>query len=98
MVVHIPQEIPGEPVITTMELARKMRIGSRAVTDVPPHLSLDVLAHEAKGRAVRGNPGRMRVGTDLMEVSQVAASVAHFGDRYVRRLFTEHEIACCQGS
>lgn len=40
----------------------------------------------------------VRVGMDLMPIDQVAESVARFGDRYVRRLFTSHEVASCQGS
>jgi len=39
---------------------------------------------------------RLRVGVDLVAVADVAASVLHFGDRYVRRLFTPHEIDCCR--
>ena len=35
----------------------------------------------------------IRVGTDLTRVADVAASIACFGDRYLRRLFTEHELA-----
>jgi holo-[acyl-carrier protein] synthase len=37
-----------------------------------------------------------RVGVDLVTVADVAASVRHFGDRYVNRIFTPHEVACCQ--
>jgi len=39
----------------------------------------------------------VRVGVDLVRVGDVAESVARFGRRYLRRVFTEHEIACCQG-
>jgi holo-[acyl-carrier protein] synthase len=39
----------------------------------------------------------VRVGADLAGVQQVADSVARFGDRYLRRVYTEHEIACCPG-
>jgi holo-[acyl-carrier protein] synthase len=39
----------------------------------------------------------VRVGADLAGVQQVADSVARFGDRYLRRVYTEHEIACCAG-
>jgi holo-[acyl-carrier protein] synthase len=35
----------------------------------------------------------IRIGVDLVQVSQVEASLARFGDRFVRRLFTEGEIA-----
>jgi holo-[acyl-carrier protein] synthase len=37
-----------------------------------------------------------RVGIDLVEVAQVDASMARFGDRYLHRLFTPHELACAQ--
>jgi holo-[acyl-carrier protein] synthase len=39
----------------------------------------------------------VRVGADLAGVQQVVDSVARFGDRYLRRVYTEHEIACCPG-
>jgi len=39
---------------------------------------------------------QLRVGLDLVDVGEVAASVARFGDRYVRRVFTAHEINCCR--
>jgi holo-[acyl-carrier protein] synthase len=39
----------------------------------------------------------VRVGMDLVEVRVVASSVAHFGDRYVTRIFTPHEVASCIG-
>jgi holo-[acyl-carrier protein] synthase len=35
-----------------------------------------------------------RVGIDLVEVAQVDASVTRFGDRYLHRLFTPHELDC----
>ena len=38
----------------------------------------------------------LRVGMDLVSVGEVAASLDHFGDRYVTRLFTEHEIETCR--
>jgi holo-[acyl-carrier protein] synthase len=39
----------------------------------------------------------LRVGVDLVAVEDIVASVQRFGDRYVRRIFTAHEIACCLG-
>jgi holo-[acyl-carrier protein] synthase len=39
----------------------------------------------------------IRVGADLMMVGQVADSIASFGDRYLRRVYTEHEIDSCGG-
>jgi len=39
----------------------------------------------------------LSVGVDLVDISEVAKSVKRFGDKYLRRVYTEHEIACCQG-
>jgi holo-[acyl-carrier protein] synthase len=41
-------------------------------------------------------PSGMRVGLDFVEIAEVAQSIAHFGDRYVNRIYTDHEIACCR--
>jgi holo-[acyl-carrier protein] synthase len=41
---------------------------------------------------------RLRVGVDLVDVPSVAASIAAFGDRYLRRLFTAGELAYAAGS
>jgi holo-[acyl-carrier protein] synthase len=43
--------------------------------------------------AGRGSP---RVGVDLADVAAVRTSLESFGDRFVRRIFTEHETACCR--
>jgi holo-[acyl-carrier protein] synthase len=37
----------------------------------------------------------LRVGVDLTSVVDVERSVARFGDRYVKRVFTPHEIESC---
>jgi holo-[acyl-carrier protein] synthase len=37
-----------------------------------------------------------RVGIDLVEVAQVADAMARFGERYLNRVFTTHELACAQ--
>ncbi len=38
-------------------------------------------------------PGTLRVGIDLVQVSRVAESLERFGDRFLRRVFTEREVA-----
>jgi holo-[acyl-carrier protein] synthase len=38
----------------------------------------------------------VRVGVDLVVVAEVAEAVEHFGDRYLHRLFTRHELVCCR--
>jgi holo-[acyl-carrier protein] synthase len=35
------------------------------------------------------------LGTDLIEIERVQASIDHFGDRFLNRVFTEGEIAYC---
>jgi holo-[acyl-carrier protein] synthase len=36
------------------------------------------------------------LGTDLMEIARIERSVERFGDAFLRRVFTEGEIAYCQ--
>ncbi len=40
---------------------------------------------------------RPRVGADLVDVTEVAASIERFGDRYLRRLWTDAELGACAG-
>ena len=40
---------------------------------------------------------RVRVGCDVLSIQDVADSVATFGDRYLRKVFTSGEIDDCQG-
>jgi holo-[acyl-carrier protein] synthase len=40
----------------------------------------------------------LRVGIDLASVPDVAWSLERFGDRYLNRLFTDHEIESCSGT
>ena len=44
--------------------------------------------------AFRG-AGSVRVGTDLCSVQDVADSVERFGDRYLSRVYTDHELEYC---
>lgn len=43
----------------------------------------------------RGNGGALALGVDLVLVADVADSIAQFGERYTRRLFTDGEISYC---
>lgn len=40
-------------------------------------------------------PASIRVGIDLCSVQDVAESVATFGDRYLQRVYTPHELEYC---
>jgi holo-[acyl-carrier protein] synthase len=35
----------------------------------------------------------LRVGVDLVQVSRIAESISHFGDRFLERVYTEGELA-----
>lgn len=39
----------------------------------------------------------MESGIDLIEVSRIEALIARHGDRFLKRIFTEHELAYCRG-
>jgi holo-[acyl-carrier protein] synthase len=40
---------------------------------------------------------RLAVGVDLVAVAEVQDAVARFGDRYLERIYTAHELACARG-
>jgi holo-[acyl-carrier protein] synthase len=40
----------------------------------------------------------VRVGADVVAIHQIAESVDHFGDRYLERVYTQHELQSCIGS
>jgi holo-[acyl-carrier protein] synthase len=40
-------------------------------------------------------PASIRVGIDLCSVQDVAESIATFGDRYLERVYTPHELEYC---
>jgi len=37
------------------------------------------------------------VGVDIVEIDRVAAALARFGERFLRRVFTDREVAYCRG-
>jgi holo-[acyl-carrier protein] synthase len=37
------------------------------------------------------------IGVDIVEIDRLAQSVARFGDRFLRRVYTEQELAYCNG-
>ncbi|MCL4300091.1 MAG: holo-ACP synthase [Anaerolineae bacterium] len=37
------------------------------------------------------------IGVDMIETARVAQSVARFGDRFLKRVYTERELAYCHG-
>lgn len=41
---------------------------------------------------------RVAVGVDIVEVDEVESALHHFGERYLNRVFTDHELACATGA
>lgn len=39
---------------------------------------------------------RVSVGVDIIEIERIARTLARFGERFLRRVYTEAEIAYCQ--
>ena len=37
------------------------------------------------------------IGVDIIETERVAQSIARFGDRFLKRVYTERELAYCNG-
>ncbi len=37
------------------------------------------------------------IGIDMVETKRIAQSMARFGDRFLRRIYTEQELAYCRG-
>lgn len=41
--------------------------------------------------------GRLQCGVDLVEISRIQAALDRWGERFLRRVWTEREIAACRG-
>jgi holo-[acyl-carrier protein] synthase len=37
------------------------------------------------------------IGVDIIETERIARSISRFGERYLKRVYTEQELAYCQG-
>jgi len=46
-------------------------------------------------RSWEANSGAVRAGVDVASVAAVKASITRFGDRYLRRVFTDRELSDC---
>jgi holo-[acyl-carrier protein] synthase len=40
----------------------------------------------------------IQVGLDLVQIKDIASSVSHFGDRFLRRIFTDEELRYCMAA
>lgn len=57
------------------------------------HVARPKMTHCANRVAeARGSPSSLRVGIDIVRIEHVRESLAHFGDRFIRRLFSPQEV------
>jgi holo-[acyl-carrier protein] synthase len=77
---------PGQPLTSPPTTFDAGRLATEALTQ----------ALARSGPVPSARSGQLLVGVDLVEVADVVDSVAAFGERYVRRIFTSHEIDCCR--
>lgn len=59
--------------------------------------ALEACAHAAVGDRHQQPDGALRVGVDVVLVSDVADSIATFGSRYLDRIYSPRELADCAG-
>lgn len=50
------------------------------------------------GVSLNSSARQLKVGMDLVQISRIQASVEKFGERFMRRIFTEHEAAYACGT
>src|SRR5881392_2235843 len=55
-------------------------------------MALNLLPDDEATHALVGER-RTRLGIDIVQSSRIAESLAHFGDRFARRIFTAEELA-----
>lgn len=41
--------------------------------------------------------GKVSVGVDIIEIERIARTMARFGERFLRRVYTDAELTYCQG-
>ncbi|MHB1711345.1 MAG: holo-ACP synthase [Acidimicrobiales bacterium] len=79
--------------------SRSETMGRRKITWCPRVLSQSSGGGTrlAGGSRTRPPGAYVRVGIDIVAVDDVVDSIARLGDRYLRRVYTEHEQSCCEG-
>jgi holo-[acyl-carrier protein] synthase len=62
------------------------------------HLDIAIGVRPDEGDAPGETTTSLRVGVDIAEVADIAASVDNLGERYLERLFTPHELSVCRST
>ena len=77
---------------------RQIDPGTMSKRTVRTAADIDVQSRSGAGKAMREPRVRVRpyVGLDLISVAEVTAALDRFGDRYVHRVYTDHETAYCR--
>jgi holo-[acyl-carrier protein] synthase len=57
---------------------------------------LSIFWGEVPNKILGGLPVILGLGTDMIEIARIAQSFARFGDAFLRRVYTDEEIAYCQ--
>jgi holo-[acyl-carrier protein] synthase len=73
-------------------MTTSMSVLDGTATDSLPVLEASLAASLTSRRCASS----VRVGIDIVAVADVADSLAVHGDRYLERVFTPHELACCR--
>jgi holo-[acyl-carrier protein] synthase len=84
---------PVTDVTATVDLVRS--IGDAAIRSLSTSTSTSTSGTGSPGDQASAP---LRVGVDVAAVAEVADSVRIFGDRYLQRIFTSHELDCCRSS
>lgn len=85
----------------TIERAALQHVRTRNPDHRHMHVSEHTIAPNTSTHMPTGTSvaqGTLRVGTDLVEIVTVIESVRQFGERYLRRTYTDAELAYCHES
>jgi holo-[acyl-carrier protein] synthase len=98
--VNPPNAVAGSPAVRTPGRRRAMSTALSLASGppLPPGSALPEGTDMPRTpeRAPRHAPD-VRIGCDIHPVAETAASIERFGDRYLHRIFTDHELAQCAG-
>ena len=71
---------------------------SPPVFDAAARSSTELGARLAAGLPEAWRPPSIRIGIDVVVVAEITEALVTHGDRYLERVFTPHELACCRSN
>lgn len=63
---------------------------------MPARCARSVLRIVASGAEIDPAP-MLAIGIDLIEVSRIETAMAQYGERFLKRVYTDHELTYCKG-